>query len=187
MDGGLKSTMMKMKNFKLFMKAKRHVLIGAGITALVTGCASNPTALAPVGPAAGQHAVAATKGYLQVFSATEKSIPFASDDPTLFDLHTGYDINDATGKNVEFVANHMSNMDEWPDTVSLPAGTYNIVAKSACCGLVTVPVVIASGKTTTVHLDRNWWPPAKTSTNNLVFLPDGEAVGWSSSIAKSLE
>jgi len=82
---------------------------------------------------------------------------------------------------------HMSNMDEWPDTVTLPAGTYNIVAESTGCGLVTVPVVIANGKTTTVHLDGNWSAPSKTPTNNLVFLPDGEAVGWSGSITKSSE
>ena len=169
------------------MKIIQLVLFGAGCIPFVTGCISNPMALAPVGPEVGKGVVVGTKGYLQVFSATEKSIPFASDDPTFFDLHTGYDINDAAGKSVKYVANHMSNMDEWPDTERLPAGTYNIVAESACCGLVTVPVVIANGKTTTVHLDRNWWPPSKTSTNKLVFLPDGAAVGWSSSIAKSSE
>lgn len=169
------------------MKIIPFVLIGAGFVPFATGCISHPMALAPVGPEVGKHAMAGTKGYLQVFSATEKSIPFASDDPTFFDLHTGYEINDAAGKSVKFVANHMSNMDEWPDTVRLPAGTYNIVAESTCCGLVTVPVVIANGKTTTVHLDRNWSPPSKTSTNQLVFLPDGEAVGWSSSIARSSE
>ena len=162
-------------------------LIGVGFVPFVTGCISNPMALAPVGPDMGKLAVAGTNGYLQVFSATEKSIPFSSDDPTFFDLHTGYDVNDAAGKSVKYVANHMSNMDEWPDTVRLAAGTYNIVAESTCCGLVTVPVVIASGKTTIVHLDRNWWPPSKTSTNTLVFLPDGDAVGWGSSIVKSSE
>ncbi len=169
------------------MKTKYRVLIGAVIIPLLAGCASNPMALAPVGPGAISRAVPGPKGYLQVFSATEKSPPIASDDPTYFDLHTGYDINDAAGNNVKFVANHMSNMDEWPDTVTLLAGTYNIVAESTCCGLVTVPVVIANGKTTTVHLDRNWWPPSATSTNKLVFLPDGEAVGWSSSNWKSSE
>ena len=135
------------------MKIIQFVLIGAGLVPFVTGCLSNPTALAPVGPDAGNGAVAGTKGYLQVFSATEKSIPFASDDPVSFELHTGYDINDVAGKSVKFVANHMSNMDQWPDTVALPAGTYNIVAESTRCGLVTVPVIIANGKTTTVHLD----------------------------------
>lgn len=169
------------------MKIIQFVLIGAGFLPFVTGCISHPTALAPVGPDAGKRAVAGTKGYLQVFSATEKSVPFSNDDTVSFDVHTGYDINDVAGNCVQYVANHMSNMDKWPDTVTLPAGTYNIVAESDCCGLVTVPVVIENGKTTTVHLDRDWRPPSKTPTNTLVYLPDGEAVGWSSSIAKTSE
>jgi len=110
----------------------------------------------------------------------------ASDDPTYFNLHTGYDIiNDESRKGVKFVPNHTSNMDEWPDEVKLPVGNYNVVAESTCCGLVTVPVNIQTGKTTIVHLDRNWWPPSNTPTNQLVFLPDGEVVGWSSSTEKS--
>jgi hypothetical protein len=169
------------------VKAKYVALIGAGIIPFLAGCVSTPMALAPVGPDAINRAVPGTKGYLQVFSATEKSSPIASDDPTYFNLHTGYDINDPAGKSVKFVPNHASNMDEWPDEVTLIAGNYNIVAESTCCGLVTVPVVIQQGKTTIVHLDRNWWPPSKTDTNQLVFLPDGEAVGWSSSITKSSE
>ena len=144
-------------------------------------------ALAPVGPDAISRVVPGSKGYLQVFSATEKSSAVASDDYTYFNLHSGYDINDASGKSVKFVPNHASNMDEWPDEVRLPAGNYNIVAESACCGLVTVPVIIQAGKTTVVHLDRNWWPPSNTPTNQLVYLPDGETVGWSSSISKSSE
>jgi hypothetical protein len=169
------------------MKLKIITFVGAGIIPFVTGCISNPMALAPVGPDASSRMVPGTKGYLQVFTATEKSRPIASDDNTYFDLHSSYDINDASGKSVKFVPNHASNMDEWPDEVRLPVGNYNIVAESTCCGLVTVPVVIEKGKTTIVHLDRNWWPPSKTSTNLLVFLPDGEAVGWSSSTTKSPE
>ena len=157
----------------------RFVLICAGLIPFATGCISNPMALAPVGPDAGGQGSVGSKGYLRVFSATEKSPPITSNDPIYFKLHTGYDVNDASGKSVKYVANHMSNMDEWPDTISLAAGTYNIVAKSACCGLVTVPVVIANGKITTIHLDRNWCPPSNTPTNRLVFLPDNEAVGWS--------
>jgi hypothetical protein len=88
---------------------------------------------------------------------------------------------------VQFVPNHASDMDEWPDDVSLPASNYNVVAESTWCGQVTVPVVIQKGKTTVVHLDDNWWPSSKTSTNQLVYLPNGEAVGWSSSIAKPSE
>ena len=169
------------------MEIKYVALFGAGIILLLAGCVSTPMTLAPVGPDAISRAVSGSNGYLQVFSATEKSMPFASDDPTYFNLHSGYDINDAAGKSVKFVPNHASNMDEWPDEVRLQAGKYNIVAESTCCGLVTVPVVVQQGKTTIVHLDRNWWPPSKTATNQLAFLPDGEAVGWSISITKSSE
>ena len=136
------------------MKIIRCVLIGAGLVPFMSGCISNPMELAPVGPAGGQAAVG-TKGYLQVFSATEKSLPIASDDPTYINLHTSYDIKDASGKSVKYVANHMSNMDEWPDQVRLPAGNYNIVAESASYGLVTVPVKIETGQTTVVRLDGN--------------------------------
>jgi hypothetical protein len=169
------------------VKIKYVAFIGAGIIPFLAGCVSAPMVLAPVGPDAIGRAVPGSKGYLQVFSATEKSMPIASDDPAYFNLHTGYDINDAAGKSVRFVPNHASNMDEWPDEVTLTAGNYNIVAESTCCGLVTVPVIIQAGKITDVHLDGNWWPPSKTSTNQLVYLPDGEAVGWSSSTVKSSE
>lgn len=168
------------------MKTTHIAIIGAGIIAFQSGCVSSPIALSPVGPDAHGGAGTGTKGYLQVFTATEKSIPFASDDPTFFNLHTGYDIKDAAGKTVQFVANHMSNMDESPDQVKLPPGTYTIVAESTCCGLVTVPVIIEQGKTTVLHLDRNWSPPSNVPTNQLVFLPDGGAVGWIGSTSKSL-
>jgi hypothetical protein len=161
------------------MKLKTWTYFSAAIIPLLAGCASNPMALAPVGPDAGGRTVSGAKGYLEVFTATEKSAPIASDDNTYFDLHSGYDINDPSGKSIKYVPNHASNMDESPDRVTLPAGNYNIVAKSTCCGLVTVPVVIEKGKTTIVHLDRNWFPPSNISTNRLVFLPNGETVGWS--------
>jgi hypothetical protein len=137
------------------MKIKHIVTTGVGIISIMTGCASNPRALAPVGPAADSRVSPGTNGYLQVFSETQKSPPIASDDPTYFNLHTGYDINDAAGKSVKYVPNHASNMDEWPDQVKLPAGNYNIVAKSSSYGLVTVPVIIEAGKTTVVRLDGN--------------------------------
>jgi hypothetical protein len=135
------------------MKIKNIVLIGSAIIPFLAGCASKPITLPVVGPEPTSRATVDSKGYLQVFSATEKSSSVASDDPTSFNLHTGYDINDESGKSVKFVPNHASNMDESPDTVRLPAGKYNIVAVSTSCGQVTVPVVIQNGKTTIVHLD----------------------------------
>ena len=140
-----------------------------------------------VGPNPTSRAVSGRKGYLQVFTATQKSLSFASDDNHLFNLHTSYDIYDQSGRNVAFVPNHMSNMDEWPDQVALPPGNYRIVAQSTWCGLVTVTVMIQKGKTTLVHLDNNWFPSPKIPTNQLVFLPNGEAMGWSSTKANHSE
>ena len=140
------------------MKIHHVFLFGAALASIQTGCASQPLALAQVGPDATCRPLPISKGRLQVFSATEKSIPFASDDPTFFNLHTGYEIYDAAGNPVKFVMNHASNMDEWPDTATLPPGKYRILAASTWCGQVSVPVVIEKGKTTVVHLDDNRFP-----------------------------
>jgi len=160
------------------MKREAFPLILVAVVALTASCMSKPVALSVIGPEPGgvKHGDAA--GRLQVFSATEKSLPFASDDPVTFNFHSGYDIYDAKGKNVRFVPNHLSEMDEWPDQVDIPAGRYTVVAQSTCCGLVRVPVIISSGRTTVVHLDGNWFPG---SGAQLVYLPTGAAAGWSGS------
>lgn len=167
------------------MKMKFISLIGALIIQGLSGCISNPMALGPVRPNPISPMVSSQKGYLQVFSAIVKSIPMASDDPTTFNLHSSYDIYDESGKALKYVPNHASNMDESPDQASLASGNYYIIAESSCCGSVKVPVVIQTGKTTVVHLDSNAWQPSNTPTNQLVFLPDGEVVGWSSSASKA--
>ena len=168
------------------MKTNEFVFVCAAIVPFLAGCASAQTSLSPIGPNPSSRVASVSEaGHLQVFSATEKSSPVTSDDFFNYtyplNLHTGYDITDADGKTVKFVRNHASDLDEWPDNVALPAGDYHIVAKSVWCGQVTVPVVVQNGKTTVVHLDNNWWPPANSPANQLVFLPDGEAAGWSSS------
>jgi hypothetical protein len=162
------------------MKIKYIMFAGITVFPFLTGCISNLATLPPVGPGATSRAVPGENGYLEVFSATEKSLPFASDDNTCFNLHSGYDIYDEFGKEVEFVPNHASNMDEWPDKATLAAGKYNIVVESDCCGLLRVPVIIQKGKTTIVHLDSGWNQPANASPNQIVTLPNGEAVGWRS-------
>jgi len=45
-------------------------------------------------------------------------------------------------------------------------------------GWVTVPVIIAAGVTTTVHLQSTWSGPATLPDHTLVRLPDGRPVGW---------
>jgi hypothetical protein len=168
------------------MKIKYISLLGAALLPVMTGCASTPLALSSVGPEPGRTAGSGTSGRLQVFTATQQSTAIGDIGPgSYFYPHTGYDLNNAAGTHLKFVANHMSDMDESPDVVKLPAGHYTIVAESSCCGSVTVPVVIENGKTTVVHLDRNWWPPRHTPLNQVVFLPDGEGVGWSGAIATS--
>ena len=162
------------------MKLKSIILIGSVIIPFVTSCVNKPLALAPIGPNSTVRSSGGIEGYLQVFSATQKSAPVVSDDSWLLDLHTGYDIYGQSGKESRFVPNHMSNLDTSADTVTLLAGTYNIVAESTWYGLVTVPVFIQEGKTTAVHLDNNWFPSSNTSAGKLVFLSNGEAAGWSS-------
>ena len=164
------------------MRPMYTALLGAGIILGLIGCATSPIALAPVGPDSIGRTMPGPEGYLEVFTATQT---IDVDFEAYFHPHMGYDINDATGRSVKFVPNHTSNMDQSPDTVALPPGNYNIVAESSCCGLVTVPVVIQKGKTTVVHLDGSWWRPSHASTSPLVYLPDGEAMGWSGLIAQS--
>lgn len=169
------------------MKINCFTIPGVALAAFLAGCASTPTALSPVGPNPASHVAVApdtSDGYLQVYSATEKSPGVAGDDAIAFDLHSSYVVNGTDGKSVKFVANHASDMDEWPDQVKLPTGNYNIMAQSSWCGQVSVPVVIQTGKITVVHLDNNWWPASNIGKNQLVYLPDGEAAGWSSSSSK---
>lgn len=169
------------------MKLKMIVLLGSASIPILCGCMGSPTQLSTVGPDPAGRAWAGAKGGLQVFSATETRANelVTVDYHGYFHPHSGYDVKDESGKTVRFVPNHASIMDEWPEQVALPAGHYNVVAESARCGLVTVPVLIEPGKTTVVHLDGNWWPSSKTTAKQLVCLPNGESVGWSSSAANS--
>jgi hypothetical protein len=165
------------------LKTTGLVLFSPAIVLIIGGCASIPMPLSIVGPDPTSRAVSRPKGYLRVFSATEKA-PLAAGDDALdytfpLNLHMGYEVTDEFGKCVKYVANRMTDMDEWPDQVTLPAGKYRIVAHSTWCGLVSVPVDIERGKTTVIHLDGDCWRPSeKTAAKQLVFLPNGEVVGW---------
>jgi hypothetical protein len=157
------------------MKIKRIALIGALIIPLVAGCVSTPVTLNSVGPEPIKPEAFIPKGYLQVFSDTDT---IQDGDGPPYYPHTGYSIHDEYGKVVQFVPNHIGDMDESPSIVTIPSGHYNIVAESSAYGQVTVPVVIQEGRSTVVHLDRDWRPSANISTNELVYLPNGEALGW---------
>jgi hypothetical protein len=171
MEGQIDCIIMKMKN----------AFIGAVIIPLLAGCTSTPVVLNSVGPEPINPEALLPKGYLQVFSDTDT---IRDGDGPLYYPHTGYSIHDESGKVVQFVPNHIGDTDESPSMASIPAGNYQVVAESSSYGRVTVPVEIQEGRTTVVHLDRDWTPSSNTSTNDLVYLPDREAIGWSSSTGK---
>ncbi len=76
------------------------------------------------------------------------------------------------------VKNSRGVNDPTPTVVSLPAGSYTIKAEARDEGLVTVPVVVRSGQTTTVNLQRSWsLPDSKSHRDEFVWF-DGRAVGW---------
>lgn len=88
---------------------------------------------------------------------------------------------------MKYVGNTVGHYDEAPATVNLPAGNYLILAlaegfKSL---LVTLPVVIESGHTTSVHLESGWTPTPGTPGTRIVRAPSGYAVGWSADSATS--
>ena len=166
------------------MKTKIIVFANAAIILLLSGCASKPVAITSIGPEPTSQKAYFPKGYIQVFSDTEEHV--IGDGPPFYP-HTGYNIYDQAGNRVLYVANHIGNMDELPTLVQIPIGNYKVVAESSAFGRVTVPVVIQSGKSTVVHLDRGWRPSSNMFPNEVVRLPDGEAAGWSSEITKSSE
>ena len=166
------------------MRTKIIVFVNAATILLLSGCASEPVAITPIGPEPIGQNTYVPKGYIQVFSDTEEHV--IGDGPPFYP-HTGYNIYDEAGNRVQYVANHIGNMDELPTLVQIPMGNYKVVAESSAYGRVTVPVVIQSGKSNILHLDRGWRPPSTMSSNEVVRLPDGEAAGWSSEITKSSE
>jgi hypothetical protein len=163
------------------MKTKAIAFTGAVIALIQAGCASKPVTISTVGPGPISRSAPAAKGRLQVFSDTETH---QSGDNTYYYLHSGYDIKDANGKELKYVPNHFGDMDEQPSVVTIPTGKYKIVARAASYGRVTVPVVVQEGRTTVIHLDRDWKLASNISSNQLVRLPDGEAVGWNNSSSK---
>lgn len=89
-------------------------------------------------------------GALEVYSATDEF----NDGGTLYYAHDAYAIYTLDGKLFKNVENHISRSDELPETVSLPAGSYTVVARSDTDGYVSVPVMIRNGRRTIVDLAR---------------------------------
>jgi hypothetical protein len=89
------------------------------------------------------------QGYLKVYSASDE----VRDGETRYFPHTSYVIYTIDGKLFENVKNHRSADDEIPELVSLPVGSYRVVARSLRGGYVGVLVVIKEDQQTILNLD----------------------------------
>jgi hypothetical protein len=102
-----------------------------------------------VTPAHSDYRAEVPQGYLKVYSATDQF----DDGGLLYYAHSSYAIYTIDGKLFKSVENHMSRSDEIPEIVSLPVGTYIVVARSEKAGYVPVPVIIKEGQRTILDLD----------------------------------
>ena len=91
-----------------------------------------------------------SQGSLEVYSATDEF----NDGGSLYYAYSSYAIYAVDGKLFKDVENHISRSDENPETVTLPVGSYTVVARSEKNGYVRVPVMIKSGRRTVLALDR---------------------------------
>jgi hypothetical protein len=113
--------------------------------------AGDRSALSPgsVAPARFDYRAELPQGYLKVYSATD---PF-DDGGLLYYAHSSYAIYTIDGNLFKSVENHISRSDEIPELVSLPVGSYIVVARSEKAGYVRIPVIIEEGQQTILDLD----------------------------------
>jgi hypothetical protein len=155
------------------------VILGTALVSLLLGCTSTPVALAPVGPNPAGPLNMATTGRLEVFSAQHTCRDGNEFDPSpSWYQHTDYTVYNLNGKRVRHVFNSVGHYEEAPAVITVPPGRYLVSARAQGYLRVKVPVVIESGRTTRVHLDAKWNPPAGTPKAELVEVPGGYPVGW---------
>ena len=180
-----------MKKFILESKPVKNysqVFVILALTMLGSpGCASSQKemVLDPVGPSPiPSIRTASTNGLLVVYSASE-AVPDlsaeVSGNPSDHWVYSDYRILSADDKPFKFVRNNGGAILLHPKQIELPAGRYVVVAKANDFGRVIVPIVIASNRITTLHLDDDdgFRPGASGSERmNTVHLPNGNIVGW---------
>ena len=162
------------------MKGKLISLV-LPLSVFLVSCASSPVTLAPVGPNPSWGAASlADTGYLRVFSERELITEgYDGGNPNYYQ-HSPYRIYDSRGKLVKYVGNIAGKYATAPAVVSLRPGSYVVKARAKDYLTVEVPVQVAPGRTTSVHLDDRWSPPAGTPNTALVLEPGGSPVGWRS-------
>lgn len=121
------------------------MFIALALLGTTSGNETEKTALAKGAAVAGQ----LPQGLLVVYSATDE---FEDGDLPYY-AHSSYAIYTIDGRLFKNVENHMSNSDEIPEVVTLPAGSYIIDARAERDGYVRVRVVIKAGRQTILDLD----------------------------------
>jgi hypothetical protein len=97
------------------------------------------------------------QGYLKVYSASD----VIREGDTRYFPHSSYVIYTIDGRLFKNVKNHRSADDEIPELVSLPVGSYRVVARSQGGGYVRMLVVIREDQQTILNLDL--WDPTTES------------------------
>jgi hypothetical protein len=180
----MKTTFNHFTRTELKMKLALRNTIVSVAAVLVASCAPAPPTIVhdTVGPAFAA-ANQEHNGFLTVYSATEWT---ANDDSPDLLSYTNYQIDAADGTLLQEV----TNGDYEPTRVTLPRGTYTVVAWSDTSGEVSVPVAIEAGRTTVVHLEmEKEWKEASIGIRSadLVRLPNGQPIGFRARHAELLK
>ena len=161
---------------------KRSALFCAALLLMANGCSTPPAAaiVDRVGPAPQTSSSPDHSGYLVVYSAWSNFV-----DPGSTAHHSRFIVKADDGSVSREVINHADRFDEGPIQLPLAPGPYHVSARSAHFGRVNVPVVIEPWRTTIVYLDGRTHPEEKAAEKaSAVRLPNGEIVGWSSTVNK---
>jgi len=161
------------------MKTTLGALLSLAL-ALGTGCVAPRRALVldPVGPPPTAPVAEQTTGSLRVFSALGRNADFNG--LPYRRRYSDYELLTEAGQPLRRIRNESGKSLGDPPGIELAPGHYRIRARANGFGLVTVPVLVRAGQTTTVHLEGSvWWPEASAIFHaNPVRLPNQEIVGW---------
>jgi hypothetical protein len=167
-----------------------------GTMVWVAGCASAPRVVVvePVGPVPTGATQRVGDGTLVIYSARTPAVvdPNLEEwwwnndygkNPFLYEVaHTDYTIYTRDGAVLRHVRNARDPNDETPTLVTLPAGSYRVVAEGINCDssrvTVQMTVVIKPAQTTMAYLEGDWNPMGEYRQTELARLPCGRVIGW---------
>jgi len=145
-----------------------------GGSSVVKAGDSDPLSIGGVRPGTLEDRTESAQGYLKVYSATDEF----NDGGLAYYSHSSYAIYTIDGKLFKSVENHISPTDESPELVTLPAGSYLVIARSNRQGDVGIRVAIRAGQLTVIDLDLGE-RDGQTVTLTRVVAPGGQPIGGS--------